>query len=354
MYYRTDNPHGGDIYDPTEPVVLDFSASVNPLGTPEAVLSAAHTSLRETWRYPDPFCRELTAAIAAREGVPCSRVLCGNGASELIYAWCAAARPRSAAETAPCFTEYARALGRVGCVPERYAPDPDRDFLPDTGLLDFLREKRPDALFLCDPNNPTGRRFPPELLHQVLVLCREQGTRVFLDRCFIELSDGWDDPSPDCGEFPNLTVLGAFTKSHGMAGLRLGWCVSGEEALLRDMAEACPPWNVSSVAQAAGIAAARDREFPRLARDLIRRERPAFRASLEALGFRVIPSETNFLLFRGPAELAPKLRGRGIGLRDCANFPGLAPGWYRAAVRKHGEWKALMQAIKEELWRETS
>ena len=104
MLYNTQNPHGGDVYGAA--VTLDFSSNVHPLGTPPGVVEAIRAAAAQVRQYPDPYCRALTAAIAAHEGVPQPYVLCGGGAAELIYAYCDALRPRLAAEPAPTFSEY--------------------------------------------------------------------------------------------------------------------------------------------------------------------------------------------------------------------------------------------------------
>ena len=112
MLYQTENRHGGDIYGD---IALDFSANVSPLGTPRSVTDAIERALPELYRYPDPYCRTLVQTISEYEGVPKNFVLCGNGASELIYAYCGAARPKRAMELAPTFSEYSLALRRTGC-----------------------------------------------------------------------------------------------------------------------------------------------------------------------------------------------------------------------------------------------
>ena len=90
MLYGVKNPHGGDRYG--DGIALDFSANVSPLGTPKCVTEAIERGLPELYRYPDPYCRALVQVIARYEGVPGEFILCGNGASELIYAYCEAAR----------------------------------------------------------------------------------------------------------------------------------------------------------------------------------------------------------------------------------------------------------------------
>lgn len=343
MLYQTTNPHGGDVYRDT--IRLDFSANTNPLGTPSAVVAAAKRAMDTAYRYPDPRCEALTAAIAAFEGVPQEYILCGNGAAELIYSVCAALRPSCAAETAPTFLEYGLALTAIGCRVERYALSRERDFTLDEGILPFLREKKPQVLFLCNPNNPTGRRVETSLLERILELCGEEGIRLVVDECFLDLTEGGVSMKAHLRDCPHLLLLKAFTKSYGMAGLRLGYCLCSDRAWLRAMSAAVPPWNVSLPAQEAGIAALGEAAFLRRARDVIAAERPWLKGELERLGFWVCPSDANYLLFHGQAGLDKKLRQQGIALRSCANYHGLGEGWYRTAVRLHGENTQLTDAL---------
>ena len=155
MLYQAENPHGGDRYG--RAVELDFSVNTNPLGTPPAVRRAAAAAAGRMDRYPDPFCRELTEAMARSEGVPREHILFGNGAAELIFTYCAALRPRRALELAPTFSEYAAALTAWGCQVDRLPLRREEGFVPGPDLLDRLRRERYDVLFLCNPNNPTGR-----------------------------------------------------------------------------------------------------------------------------------------------------------------------------------------------------
>ena len=344
MYYRKKNPHGGAAWEAG--VTLDLSANTNPLGTPPGVLEAVRASLSRVRDYPDPYCRDLVNAIARFEAVPPEYVLCGNGAAELIYAWAAAAQPKTAAETAPTFSEYSEALEKQGCRMERYPLRQEKDFLPDEGFLDFVAEKRPEAVCLCTPNNPTGRLIPRKLLERVLDLCASLGTRLFLDECFLALSDGGVSLKSRLAEYPGLFILKAYTKSYGMAGLRLGYCLTADAALLERMGEAGQPWNVSVPAQAAGIAALEEGAFLKRALEVIRTEKPRLKAGLEALGYWVCPSEANYLLFQGPEDLGERLLSRGIALRSCANYHGLGPGWYRTAVRTRAENEILLHELE--------
>lgn len=345
MLYHTTNPHGGDVYDAQ--IQLDFSANTNPYGTPRAVLDAMSAVLTQVHQYPDPYCRRLVAAIADFEALPKDWILCGNGAAELIYAYCEALRPRRAMELAPTFSEYSQALKRVGCEIERYTLKQQEHFTLTEDFLPVLEESCPEVLLLCNPNNPTGQQIGRPLLEKILKRCDRQGTHLFVDECFLDLSDGGESMKTALAEHPNLFILKAFTKSYGMAGVRLGYCLCADGALLERMSQALQPWNVSTLAQAAGAAALGEREFLQKTRALIRQERQFLQSRLEALGFWVCPSGANYLLFRGREDLHLRLRERGIAIRSCENYHGLGPGWYRIAVRQREENERLIGAIKE-------
>jgi len=344
MYYQIENPHGGDVYG--KPVELDYSANTNPLGTPEAVIAAAARALRLADRYPDPYCRELVKAIAVSEGVREERILCGNGASELIYAFCAASRPRKAAALAPTFSEYASSLALFGGETVLYPLKKEEGFLPEEAFLSWLEREGPEAVFLCNPNNPTGRLLSPGLLERIARLCRELGARLLLDECFLDLSSGGVSMRSRLEEFPNLLILRAFTKSYGMAGVRLGYGMTADSGLLKKMSQAVQPWNVSSLAQAAGIAALKETKFLEDTKALIKKERAYLKAQLESMGYFTIDSKTNYILFKAEPDLAEKLLIKGIAIRKCDNYHGLSCGFYRIAVKARKENEQLIAAIQ--------
>lgn len=328
---------------------LDFSANISPLGIPDGVRKALAASADLADRYPDPLCRSLCEALSRHDDVPVDYVLCGAGAADLIFRIALALRPRTALVTAPAFAEYETALKTVDCQVRHYHLPMDRDFRPQEDILDAITEDI-DVFFLCEPNNPSGVTTPKALLYRILEKCRQTGTRLILDECFVGLLA---DPAghtmiDELGKYPNLLIMKAFTKLYALAGVRLGYALCADEALLDRMREVAQPWAVSTVAQTAGLAALEEVAYEQRVRDLITTERPWLAQGLSDLGLRVIPGEANYLLFQSPeTPLLTSLEERGILVRSCSNYVGLDDSWYRCAVRTHEENVRLMAALKE-------
>lgn len=329
---------------------LDFSANVSPLGLPAGVAQAVTASLTTADRYPDPLCRELRAKLALHEGVPEEAILCGNGAADLIFRLVLARKPRRALVTAPTFAEYAAALETVGCAVERHVLSASNDFAVTDAILSAIRNTT-DLVFLCQPNNPTGQLTDPALVERILDRCTECGALLVVDECFLDFlpDHGRWTAKPLLAAHPNLLLLKAFTKLYGMAGIRLGYCLCSDPILLDAMRTSGQPWAVSSLAQAAGIAALDETAYVEQVRALIAQQRPLLTAGLRALGLRVLDGAANYLLFQGPATLGEALRKKGVVLRSCANYPGLDATWYRTAVRTEAENQQLIQTLAEVL-----
>ena len=152
-------------------------------------------------------------------------------------------------------------------------------------------------------------------------------------------------------EDQNLIIFKAFTKLYGMAGVRLGYCLSADAALLEKMRTAGQPWAVSSLAQAAG-AGGPERNSVRCAGagPDCSAEAPKLAAGLRALGLRVIDGQGQlFVAARRRRLSARQLRQKGVVLRGCANYPGLDASWYRTAVRTGPENERLLKTLQEVL-----
>lgn len=345
MLMDKNNPHGGDRYGKN--IRIDFSANVNPFGAPDCVKRALAGMTEQLSDYPDAYCRELRTALAAHDHVPYENILCGNGAADLIYSF-AYAVGGTALAAVPTFSEYQTAWEAAGGRFIAHILRAEDGFLPGENFLSRIVAGI-SAIFLCVPNNPTGVLYDAAFVRAAAERCREIHARLFLDCCFLDLSNGretYDIPAL-VRDYPNVFVLKAFTKSYGMAGLRLGYGLCSDTDFLFRMSSKSPCWNVSSVAQAAGIAALSDTAFVERFRGMIAVERPYLARSLSRFGFEVWDGAANFLLFRTQAPLYDALLARGILVRSCANFEGLDASYYRIAVRTHAENEILIREIRE-------
>lgn len=344
--------HGGDLFSAQKIYsgeILDMSVNLNPMGTPPQVLQAARDALDQVREYPDPQCRRLRQAIAQKDGVSPEQIFCGNGAAEVIFRLALALRPRAALLTAPTFSEYEGALAQVGCGCRFHTLREEDDFDVTEAILDDIAPPV-ELVMVCSPNNPTGRLIPEPLLLRMLARCREIGAVLAVDECFLPLAREGRGLAPYLAEHPNLFLLRAFTKTYAIPGLRLGYGL-GAPDLVEKLTDWGACWNVSGVAQAAGLACCALPDWPAGGRQMLALERPLLQEGLERLGCRVIPGSANYLLFRAPGvtDLKERLLRRGVLVRSCANYRGLGPDWYRAAVRQRADNERFLRLLGAEL-----
>ena len=336
--------HGGDIY--SREVRLDFSANLNPLGIPDSVRLAAANA--DFTHYPDPYCTALREKLSQYEGVPENRIVCGNGAADLIYRLVRAASPKRALLVSPTFSEYEKALAELNCEIVLHALSEENGFALTEDYLGKITPET-DMLFLCSPNNPVGNVIPSDLLERIISKCNETGTMAVIDECFLDFADTKFSYSAKSIMSENIVIVKAFTKSCCMAGLRLGYGLFGSERLAADVLSCGQPWSVSSPAQAAGIAAAETvfaTDFMEITRQLVAQERQYLSECLAEFGFKVYPSAANYILFKGYPLLSEKLLERKIAIRRCDDYHGLGEEYFRIAVRTHEENEQLIKAIK--------
>lgn len=335
--------HGGDIY--SHPNFIDFSANINFLGVPEAVKKAARDALHEITHYPQPGSVRLCQAVAEMEHVEPEQVICGNGAADVIFSLVLAEKPKKALIPAPTFQEYEQALLSVDCQVEFgnffQGKTPEESFIEK--VTDDI-----DMVFFCNPNNPTAIVKERGYLLEVLQKCVQTKTRLVLDECFLDFV--WEAENitmkPFLEQYPQLFIVKAFTKMFAIPGIRLGYGLSSDEQLLESMRRVTQPWNVSVIAQEAGIAATKEIGFMERTREAVAEEKRYLLEELKQLPLEIHGHAANFIFFKGEKGLDEKLKQHGILIRNCSNFRGLEEGWYRIAVRSHEENQALLEALR--------
>ena len=300
---------------------LDFSANVSPLGLPEGVAKAITAALATADRYPDPLCRALRAKLAVHEKMPMEHILCGNGAADLIFRLVWAAKPRTALLPAPTFAEYAAALETAGCTVRRHFLRENEDFAVTEAFISAVDEDT-DMVSLCQPNNPTGQLTPLALVEALLRRCEACGALLVVDECFLDfLPQSEVLSAKKLLASPNLIILKAFTKLYGMAGVRLGYCLGSNIALLDKMQSAGQPWAVSSLAQAAGLAALDETAYVARVQRGYRAAASCFAGRAARTGAAGAGWQRESPAVSGAGNAGESLRQRGIKTAAAATTP---------------------------------
>jgi threonine-phosphate decarboxylase len=227
-----------------------------------------------------------------------------------------------------------------------FALDPDAFAARLTGV---------DIAFLCNPNNPTGRLIARDGIETVAAAAARQGAWLVVDESFLDfLPDAADHTCrPLLATYSNLIVLQSLTKFYAIPGLRLGF-VLADPAVGALLDAGKDPWNVNSLAQAAGVAALADDAYRAASVAAIAAAREEFARGLAALpGLQPFPACANFILARLAATTAPALRQAllrdGILIRDCSNYPGLSAAYIRLAVKRPEQNALILAALGKNL-----
>ena len=327
--------------------VLDFSSNINPLGTSPRVRQAAANA--DLSAYPDRNCLVLREALSARLGVSVDNILIGNGTVQLIHllvrSGLHAGQP--CLIFAPTFCEYAEAAATTEADVRYLLAEETHGFRWSIDAAVHAIERiRPDMVFLCNPNNPTGVCLDLAEVQRISNAVGCNGLLV-LDDSYSVMSDSPWDAIPLL-ENGNVAILRSMTKDHALAGVRLGYMVA-EREVISTARRLQPSWSVNAIAQAAGVAALEDHAHVASARNVIGQSKKFLYSELEALGLQFLPSAANFLIVRvdNAAEVRRTLLQKSIAVRDCSSF-GL-PNYIRIAVRRLEESQLLIQSLKEVL-----
>ena len=365
--------HGGENFSSK----IDFSVNTNPLGLPESVKSVLKNSFEFCEKYPDQNCTELRLKLAnstlIKQKISSSElqsispdfIFIGNGASELISLAVRAISPKNALLLAPSFLGYERALKICDCQIHYHNLKHEKKFLLDEEFFSSIEKFSPDMIFLCNPNNPTGKMIEFNLLEKIVSICEEKCIFLVIDECFIDFTSSAENSVLRfVTQNSHLLVLNAFTKIFAMAGLRLGYLISSNFALIQKIKFLQSEWSVSTLAQISGIAALEEADcYIEKTRKIIKEEKEFLGKELKALGFEVFESEANFILIRdckastsalsqsenfsASTKLDDLLLKRGISIRACENFRNLDKTYYRLAVKNHAENENLTSILKD-------
>ena len=323
--------------------LLDFSVNKNPLGASPRAMRAL--GLVEASVYPDSRCLRLRAGLAAAHDVRPDEVLVGNGSVELIWllGQVYLAPGDDVVIVGPTFGEYDAAARRAGARITQVDATEETAFRPILQeIVETIRQAEPRVVCLCNPNNPTGQALE---LDDVRYLLEVLGNGLLVvDEAYVELADGVESVVALGRSDPRLVVLRSLTKSHGLAGLRLGYLI-GAAGVVEALGQAQPPWSVNAFAQAAGVAALGDDTHVTEGRRLARRARTMLVDGLERLGLTCVPSRASYWLVKvgDGRQVRDEMLRRGILVRDAGSF-GL-PAYIRVAARPIDECERLLAVL---------
>ena len=323
--------HGGNVWQGEKPEdYLDFSANLNPEGPPAWVTDAMKEGLSHVRYYPEISGAAARGGIAKHLKLPADCVLVTSGGIEA--AALAAKLPGQPVIAEPTFQEYGHLCGEY------------RTLLRSE--LKSLRFSKGDALWLCNPNNPTGDALKREEVLSLLDRAENAGARLVVDEAFIEYCP--EHSVADCVlDHPALMVLGSLTKVLAIPGIRLGYMAAHPD-VIRNLQESLTPWRLNCVAEAVAAALpGHEADFDEI-RSLNDVRRSRFAEALKALGAEVHPSQANFLLCDFKRDMRPMievLRSRHILLRPCGMFPTLTHRHVRLCVRREGENERLAREL---------
>jgi threonine-phosphate decarboxylase len=301
--------------------------------------------------YPDPECRDLKKSLTEYLNIDLNLewITVGNGATEIIHNFARTFIRNKVIIPTPTFCEYELASKRMHAnivfVPLK------TDLTLDTEHV-IEKAKNSDAVFLCNPNNPTGLLSDKSL--KKIIEGVDSSTKILIDECFIELID--DGPARHTmidriKEVDNLVIIRSLTKSFGLAGLRVGYSISHPK-LVKELYTKQISWNVNGMAQMAGIVALKDLTHLSKARAIIKKERKFMQYKINKMhSFMPCKSNVNYFLIHLKNKNSTETRDTillrsGVLVRDCSTFTGMGSEYIRVSVKTHKENLLLLDALE--------
>lgn len=342
--------HGGYDYAELEALgidpkrIIDFSVSTNPFMPPPGIKETLNSIPID--RYPDSDANELKQKLAEKLGISVEMILPANGTTELIRlaALTYFRRNDRVLIIEPTYGEYEPACILAGARIIGYRAPEAANFIADTGeIAEIIRRQHPSAVFICNPNNPTGGYLSRREIEKVLEALGDG--LLILDEAYISFVDKrWN--SAVLTGCDNVLLLRSMTKEYGIPGLRLGYAVACRE-IIESLRLVLPPWNVNIAAQAVGRAVLDEDEYLEESLRQVSEAKRFLTNEITNMGLKTLPSKANYFLVKtGKAtEFRTQLLMKGIQVRDCTSF-GL-PEYIRIAPRTMPECRKLIEALRE-------
>lgn len=351
--------HGGNIYKlqrEGKENILDYSSNINPLGVPESFEKAVTENFSLLTRYPDINYTELRESIGKYNKINPENIIAGNGATEVLFLYTKALKPKKVLIVSPTFAEYERALKNISCKIDFFELKENENFILQKEKF-LEKAKGYDIVFICNPNNPTGKFISKEIIFEINSYLETWGTKLFIDECFIEFISEWDKKTTALFKSENIFILRALTKFFALPGLRLGYGICFDKKIIEKIDEIREPWSVNGFADLAGKVILNDTEYIKKTEKWILEEREWFTKSLKEIEkfgkIKIYETETNFILVKlfgmTSENFKRKMIEKNILVRDCSNFKFLDNSFVRLAIKGREKNERVICAVKEVL-----
>ena len=344
-------PHGGINYAELEDsgispeTLLDFSVCTNPFMPPPEIKEMRLGDFAID-QYPDSEATGLRKRLADKLKIQLDNIIVGGGSTELIRLIALAYfdKDDNVVIPEPTYGEYELASRIAGARVVKHRLRAEDGFALRTDELgNLISQCQPKAVFICNPNNPTGKYLSRQEVETVLTAIGD-GLLV-LDEAYLSfVEQGW--AAIELIHKGNVILLRSMTKDYALTGLRLGYAVAGEE-IVNTLRKVCPPWNVNIIAQQVGTRVLEHEAALDESKQKISEAKQFLWQGLSQLGLPPVPSDTHYFLVKvGNAEVfRARLLKHSIQVRDCASFG--FPEYVRIAARALPECRKLMAAVKE-------
>lgn len=355
--------HGGNIYKlqrEGKKDILDYSSNINPLGVPESLKKAVSENFSVLTRYPDINYTELRESIGKYNNIESENIIAGNGATEVLFLYVKALKPKKVLIAAPTFAEYERAVKNAECEIDFFELKEEDNFILNKDKF-IQKAKNYNLAVICNPNNPTGKFISKEIIFEINENLKKSGTKLFIDECFIEFISGWKEKTSALFKSENIFILRALTKFFALPGLRLGYGICFDKKIIEKINEIREPWSVNGFADLAGKVILNDIEYIKNTEKWILEERKYFTDSLKEIEenkkIKIYETETNFILIKllemTSEEFKSRMEEKNILVRNASNFKFLDNSFIRLAIKDREKNKKVIEAIREVLlWKD--
>ena len=362
MLTHKDHFHGSDlekiekVFGIKKEDIVSYSANVNPLGISHKLREVLSQHLDAITRYPNREYTKLRQCIANYTGAQMENIIMGNGSTELISLFIQTNHPKKAMILGPTYSEYERDINLGGGTCIYFPLKEENDFRMDVNALCQQLDDNLDLLVLCNPNNPTSSAITRREMRRILDACMEHGIFVMVDETYVEFAPDEKNVTSVSltNYYSNLIILRGTSKFFASPGLRLGYAITGNRDVAKEINTRKDPWTINSLAEIAGQIMFQDQDYIRETKELITSERARLYQELSSWNtVRIYEPQANFILMKILKEgvdaeiLFEHCIRKGMMIRNCSTFPFLDSQFIRFCIMSPEDNDRLMDAFRE-------